>query len=175
MRGNDSRRLEPRPPETTEPVRRLEARGDRARFAVAGREAIRPVGYTAARGPRSDPMAALAMTTKKATKSTKKKRAKRKNVAAEFMEAMAEAVAIAEGRTRPARVHVVPVKVPRLDVRLIRQKTGLSQNVFAARFGFSPGTVREWEQRRRVPTGPARVLLFVIDREPEAVLRALAG
>jgi putative transcriptional regulator len=116
------------------------------------------------------------MTTKRATKSTKKqRRPRRRNVAAEFIKAMGEAVAIAEGRTRAARVHVVPVKVPPIDVRLVRRKTGLSQTVFAARFGFSPGTVREWEQRRRVPTGPARVLLYVIDREPEAVLRALAG
>jgi putative transcriptional regulator len=109
------------------------------------------------------------------TKSTKKTRAKRKDVTAEFIAAMGEAVAIAKGRTRGGRVHVVPVKVPSLDVKVVRQKTGLSQNVFAATFGFSPGTVREWEQRRRVPTGPARVLLYVIDREPEAVLRALAG
>jgi putative transcriptional regulator len=113
--------------------------------------------------------------TKATTKATKKQRAKRKDVTAEFMKAMGQAVAIAQGRTRAARVHVVPVKVPALDVRDVRRKTGLSQSVFAAKFGFSPGTVREWEQRRRVPTGPARVLLYVIDREPDAVLRALAG
>lgn len=120
-------------------------------------------------------MAVLAMRTRSRTKATGTKRAKRKNVTAELMEAMGQAVALAEGRMRPGRVHVVPVKVPAVDVRLVRRKTGLSQSLFAARFGFSPGTVREWEQRRRVPTGPARVLLYVIDREPEAVLRALAG
>ena len=114
------------------------------------------------------------MTAKARTKKTKAK-AHLRNVSAEFMEAMGQAVAIAEGRMRPARQHVVPVKVPAIDVRIVRAKTGLSQNVFAAKFGFSPATVREWEQRRREPTGPAKVLLHVIDREPEAVLRALAS
>lgn len=116
-------------------------------------------------------MAAMKKTVK--AKAVRKAKAKRKDVTAEFIKAMGQAVAIAEGRVRPARVHVVRVTVPAVDVRLVRRKTGLSQNVFAAKFGFSPATVREWEQHRRVPTGPARVLLHVIDREPEAVLRAL--
>jgi putative transcriptional regulator len=49
----------------------------------------------------------------------------------------------------------------------------MSQSQFATVFGVSVGTLRGWEQRRRVPEGPAQVLLAVIDREPEAVLRAL--
>ncbi len=60
------------------------------------------------------------------------------------------------------------------DVRTVRERLGLSQEAFAARFRLSLRTVQEWEQRRRVPEGPARVLLQVIDREPEAVARALA-
>jgi putative transcriptional regulator len=47
------------------------------------------------------------------------------------------------------------------------------QTEFAAWFGISPGTLRNWEQDRRVPEGPARVLLRVIERDPEAVRRAL--
>jgi len=43
------------------------------------------------------------------------------------------------------------------------------------RFGLSPRTVRNWEQGIRHPEGPARILLQVIDREPEAVMRALRG
>ena len=61
------------------------------------------------------------------------------------------------------------------DVRSIRERLGLSQEEFATRFHLSLRTVQEWEQRRRVPEGPARVLLQVIEREPEAAARALAS
>lgn len=61
------------------------------------------------------------------------------------------------------------------DVRALRERLGLSQEVFAARFGLALRTVQEWEQRRRVPDGPARTLLRVIGRDPAAVERALAG
>jgi putative transcriptional regulator len=61
------------------------------------------------------------------------------------------------------------------DVRALRARFGLSQEAFAARFGFSVDAVRQYESRRRIPTGPARTLLRVIAREPDAVTRALAG
>ena len=57
----------------------------------------------------------------------------------------------------------------------LREKLGLSQDRFAALFGLSSRTVRNWEQGVRHPEGPARILLQVIDREPEAVMRALRG
>jgi Helix-turn-helix len=60
-----------------------------------------------------------------------------------------------------------------IDVRKIRQRLGLSQDEFAAKFALSVGTVREWEQDRRRPEGAARVLLTVIAKEPDAVRRAL--
>jgi putative transcriptional regulator len=83
-----------------------------------------------------------------------------------------EALAIARGQADPAayRVHV-PAEV---DVRKIRARLKLSQAEFAARFGLSAATVRDWEQNRRKPEGAARVLLQVIKQEPEAVSRALA-
>jgi putative transcriptional regulator len=65
---------------------------------------------------------------------------------------------------------VPPAKV---DVRAVREKLHLSQSEFAARFGFTAAAVRQWEQGRRQPHGPARVLLTIIDREPKAVRRAL--
>jgi DNA-binding transcriptional regulator YiaG len=68
------------------------------------------------------------------------------------------------------RIAVVP---PQVDVRAIRERLGLSQARFAARFGFSAAAVRQWEQGRRKPHGPARVLLTIIAREPGAVRRAL--
>ncbi len=60
------------------------------------------------------------------------------------------------------------------DVRAIRERLGLSQEAFAERFHLSLRTIQEWEQGRRVAEGPGRVLLRVIDRDPEAVERALA-
>lgn len=60
-----------------------------------------------------------------------------------------------------------------LDVRAIRAKTGLTQEAFAQRFGFSVNTLRHWEQGKRQPEGPARSYLKVIDVDPEAVRRAL--
>lgn len=68
-------------------------------------------------------------------------------------------------------LRVVPPTV--VDVRAIRKKLHLSQSAFAERFGFTAASVRQWEQGRRQPHGPARVLLTVIDREPMAVYRAL--
>lgn len=64
--------------------------------------------------------------------------------------------------------------VPNLDVPAIRSKTGLSQDRFARVFQISPHTLRNWEQGRRVPDGPARALLMAIDRDPEALMRALS-
>lgn len=60
-----------------------------------------------------------------------------------------------------------------VDVAAIRAKTGLSQDRFAKAFQISPHTLRNWEQGRRVPEGPARALLMAIDRDPQAVMRAL--
>ncbi len=58
-----------------------------------------------------------------------------------------------------------------VDVRALRERLGLSQAQFAARFGFELKTVQDWEQRRRKPLGPARVLLNMIARDPRAVER----
>ncbi len=88
-----------------------------------------------------------------------------------LIKAAKEARAIARGQAAPDtyRVHV-PADV---DVRGIRTRLGLSQAAFARRFGIPQGTIRDWEQGRRKPEGPARVLLIVIKEEPEAVSRAL--
>lgn len=66
------------------------------------------------------------------------------------------------------------MRVPRpIDVAAIRAKTGLSQHRFARAFRISPHTLRNWEQGRRAPEGPARALLLAIERDPKAVMRAL--
>jgi len=69
-------------------------------------------------------------------------------------------------------LRVAPPPAPE-DVRAIRHRLGLSQKQFAARFGFSVETIRNYEQGHRQPAGPARVLLRVIANEPDAVTRAL--
>jgi putative transcriptional regulator len=53
------------------------------------------------------------------------------------------------------------------------KKLGLSQNQFAQVFGISASALRKWEQGQRYPTGAAETLLKIIDREPQAVIRAL--
>ncbi len=86
-----------------------------------------------------------------------------------IMRGLGEVADIVEGRAVPARVYV-PKEI---DVKAVRKKVGLSQEAFSVRFGFPLGTLRDWEQRISTPTAAARVLLTVIDREPEAVARAL--
>lgn len=75
-------------------------------------------------------------------------------------------------QTRPAIVHEVRIGTP--DVAAIRARTGLSQAAFARSIGVAKGTVLNWEQRRRSPDGPARVLLALIEKDPNIVQRALA-
>jgi putative transcriptional regulator len=60
-----------------------------------------------------------------------------------------------------------------VDVRALRRRLGMSQERFARSFHLSVGTVRDWEQGRSVPDRPARVLLKLIERNPEIVLKTL--
>ncbi len=86
-----------------------------------------------------------------------------------------QALAYAKGE-HVSGIRVTYVQMDRVtptDVRAIRQKLGLSQSKFATRFGFTAATVRNWEQGRTQPDGPARVLLAVIAHHPDAVEDAL--
>ena len=60
-----------------------------------------------------------------------------------------------------------------VDVKAIREKSGLTQAEFARRYGISPRSLQEWEQGRRQPEGAVRAYLLVIDRNPRAVESAL--
>jgi len=82
-----------------------------------------------------------------------------------------EAVDWVEGKDVPVRVTTVEVSTG--DVRATRKRLRLSQAAFAAKFGFQPATLKNWEQGRTRPDGPARVLLAVIARHPKAVEDAL--
>lgn len=72
------------------------------------------------------------------------------------------------------RVVVYEIAVPDApDVRAIRAKTRLSQEQFAASIGVRSGTLKGWEQGRRRPEGPARVLLALVDKKPSLIQEAL--
>ena len=73
-------------------------------------------------------------------------------------------------------VSVVPEEPAALtDVRNLRRRAQLTQLEFAARLGGPVETIRNWEQGKRVPRGPARALLTVIARAPDTVFAALAA
>lgn len=90
-----------------------------------------------------------------------------------IMAGLEDALAYAHGDRSRGGAH--EVEVQKVDVRAVHTKIGLSQSRFASMFRVSVATVRNWEHGWRRPEGPARVLLRVIDREPDAVRRALAG
>ncbi|HEX4158950.1 MAG TPA: helix-turn-helix domain-containing protein [Rhizomicrobium sp.] len=82
-----------------------------------------------------------------------------------------EAIAFSEGRETGIRTHIPP----EIDVRAIRKRMKLTQDAFAASFGFSVARLRDWEQGRTSPDSASRAYLLVIDRAPDAVREALAA
>ncbi|MEE2816144.1 MAG: transcriptional regulator [Pseudomonadota bacterium] len=64
-------------------------------------------------------------------------------------------------------------EVPMVDVVRLRKSLGMSQERFCSHFGFRLGSVRNWEQGRRLPERPARILLRMIEDDPERVERFL--
>lgn len=87
-----------------------------------------------------------------------------------LLAAAAEAVAIARGDKKPARVHI-PADI---DVKAIRQKTGMSQDDFAIHYCFTVDQIKAWEQGRTRPLGGSRAYLMLIDIDPKGVLEMLA-
>jgi putative transcriptional regulator len=87
----------------------------------------------------------------------------------------AEAAEDGDAWTDEELANAVPVYPPPKpdEIRALRTRIGLSQSQFALMFGFNVDTWQQYEQGRRVPSGPASTLLRVIAKEPEAVLRAL--
>ena len=70
---------------------------------------------------------------------------------------------------------VHPVEIPEPDVASTRTRTGLSQPEFAKSIGVALGTLKNWEQGRRRPEGPARVLLALIEKRPSIVQEELVS
>ncbi len=74
----------------------------------------------------------------------------------------------------PATTSVAPGMAMVPAVRDLRRRARLTQIEFAARLGVPVETIRNWEQGKRMPRGPARALLAVISHAPETVFAALA-
>jgi putative transcriptional regulator len=87
-----------------------------------------------------------------------------------LIESAKQARAYARGETTAGFVAHVPDDI---DVKAVRKRLGYSQSQFSQRFGFAIDALQDWEQHRRTPDRTARILLKVIEREPEAVSRAL--
>ena len=76
---------------------------------------------------------------------------------------------ILKGKRKPGR----EFNFENPDPREIRERLGLSQNKFAKMLGISTSTLQNWEQGRRKPDGPAKVLLNVASKYPDAVLNTV--
>ena len=97
----------------------------------------------------------------------------RTDVGREVEAALGEVLAQVRGEVElPCRI----VDDPTADrIIALRKRMNLSRQKFADRFGLDARALQDWEQGRRVPDRAARVLLTVIDREPEAVVRAIGS
>jgi len=84
----------------------------------------------------------------------------------ELVESVKQGGAILKGTIEASR----RTEFPDSEVRAIRERYGLSQDKFASLLGISVATLRNWEQGRRKPEGPARVLLRVAAEHPEVIL-----
>jgi len=89
-----------------------------------------------------------------------------------IIKSMKEALAISRGEIHSGsyKIHI-PESI---DVKAIREKTGLSQVLFANNFGLSVYSLRNWEQGKRQPDPAARAYLKVIEQAPDVVKKALA-
>ncbi len=87
----------------------------------------------------------------------------------ELLQSVNEAAAIERGELKPSRTFEVRTAN---DVVRVRGRLGLSQTKFAKLLGISEDTLQNWEQGRRQPTGPAKVLLKVAARHPKVILEA---
>ena len=95
----------------------------------------------------------------------------KRNIAEEIVKGLEEIKAWKRGELK---LKTYSVEMPKAaNVPGIRKELGLSQPEFAGFMGVSLGTLRNWEQERREPQGPARALLLVASKQPAAALAAL--
>ena len=98
-----------------------------------------------------------------------KKVAKRQTAGQRALAALKEVHAHVRGEVVPGLIVHEPV-----DVKAVRQKTGLSQAVFASTYGLSAATLRDWEQNRKMPERTAQLYLRVIEAHPEIVKKIVS-
>lgn len=84
-----------------------------------------------------------------------------------LMEGVKQGAEYLKGLRKPSRINKVTVRIP--DVRNIREKLNSTQAEFAGMLGISVRTLQNWEQKRRVPDGPARILLELAATYPNQV------
>ena len=102
-----------------------------------------------------------------------KKKREKETVFEGMMTGAKEALAYARGEANPSQYKVhIPEDI---DVKAIREATGLTQEAFALRYGFNLGRLRDLEQKRTRPDSVVRAYLMVIQKNPEAVKKALAA
>lgn len=89
----------------------------------------------------------------------------------EIKTGMDDALAYVKGDKSKGRAH--KILTSDIDVKAIREKTGLNQEDFAQTYGFSLSSLKKWENGIREPVGPAKAYLTVIDRHPLIVKKAL--
>ncbi len=89
----------------------------------------------------------------------------------EILQGLKEGKAFLAGENVPVRVHI-PTEI---DVAAIRRKLKFTQTEFARVVGVAVATLRNWEQGRRVPDGPARVLLALLAKDPRIVEKTLTS
>src|SRR5687767_970576 len=96
----------------------------------------------------------------------------KRNIAKELIQGLEEVKAWKRGE---AKLKSFTVELPKAaDVPVIRKELGYSQDEFASAMGVSVGTLRNWEQARREPQGPARALLLLARTNPK-VVRSVMG
>ncbi len=91
----------------------------------------------------------------------------KKELFEKLTQSLEETGKIRRGEMKPSRVFKID---PKNDLVKVRGELGLSQSKFAAILGISTDTLQNWEQGRREPTGPAKVLLKIAIRHPKVLL-----
>ena len=95
----------------------------------------------------------------------------KKNDFDDLLASVKEAGQIKKGDAAPSR----RFEFSSMNIKKVRRSLNVSQNVFSRMIGVSINTLQNWEQGRREPDGPARALLIVAEKNPEAVYTALHG
>jgi putative transcriptional regulator len=93
----------------------------------------------------------------------------KKELFAELTESLRQAGSIRKGALKPSRIF----NHRPLDVRRLRNRLHFSQSQFALIIGVNKATLQNWEQGRRQPAGPAKVLLTIVERSPQTVIETL--